>query len=187
MNNANSNENLTTDTLVANKDLIERFSMPERGSIYGKIDRLTLISDYEVFEKYLNFPVDNSNYSDEYKKMLSYKRIMKLIDELGINLNDYYLFIAARTETSGSIKVSVSEPILKDKETIKLTIDSESPFGSVFTDDMAYYGFAYKIKKSIKYLDINSLKITLEEGLPESTLSEEEKMFNIMMGGFGYW
>lgn len=168
------------------EDIIKNFSIPERASIYGSIDGLTLISSKKEFKEYLNFDTSTPQYNDEYRKKSSYKKIMELISDYKIDFNEFYLFIVARTENSGSIEVSMSDPVWENKETIKLILSSKSDFGINHTNDMAYYGYAYRINKSIKYLKINDNKITLADGIPESKLSDEEKAFNILMGGFGY-
>ena len=182
----NLNMKSKPETIIADEKIIKRFSIPEKASLYRSIEGLTLVSSQDEFNKYLQFDTTNIKYDDEYRKKSSYKKVMKLIDNLKIDFDNFYLLLVTRTETSGSIKVSVSDPIWSNEETIKLKVNSKSPLGINHTNDMAYYGYAYKINKSVKYVKINNNKINLSDGIPESKLSEEERALNILMGGFGY-
>lgn len=170
------------EQVITDEGIIKRLPLPTKAHYYSKLSGLLLVATEEEFQAYLSFDTSEREYTDEYKKSAALKAVMALAEKVGVDFNSYYLFGAFNTQTSGMIKVSMSEPVWLDAETISLELDINRPLGGVMTNDMAYYGFVYLVSKSVKKLKINSTTVILAEGIPESTLSEEERALAMLLG-----
>lgn len=168
---------------ISDESIIKKLSLPKKAHIYGKLSGLLLVTTKEQFREYLSFDTSERKFTDEYRKSAALKAVMALAEREGVDFEQFYLFGAFNTQTSGMIEVTMNDPVWLEDETIYLQLDIDYPSGPT-TDDMAYYGFVYLVGKSVEKLKINNTTVTLAEGLPESTLTEEDRALEMMLGGF---
>ena len=173
----------TNEQAITDNSIIKRLPLPERGHLYSKLSGFFLVSTQEEFQEYLGFDTSERRYTDEYEKSAAIKAIMKFAEKEQIDFEQYYLLGVFSTQTSGMVKVSMNAPVWLDEETIYLKLNIDSPLGGNMTDDMAYYGFVYAISKSVQKFKVNNSTVILSEGIPESELSEDEKLMLELLGG----
>ncbi len=89
---------------------------------------------------------------------------LKKLQDDTINFEAYNLLFYKITESSGSIKLTAKTPKIKTttEHHVTIMIDRVSP--EIHTDDMAYYGLAYKIGKNIADItfDNGQQKVVIE-------------------------
>ncbi len=120
-------------------------------------DEITRIHIQEREIGYFNFPTtiistNNSltNFINRLFIQSSWNHQQAFIDSLtqaNINFDAENLLLFRQTETSGSHQLTIKKPYLEDS-IIMIEIKRDIP--SVGTTDMAYYCFAYRIKKEFK-------------------------------------
>lgn len=171
------------ESSVVDESVIKVITAPKKAHIYGKLSGLLLVATEEEFQEYLSFDTTEREYNDEYERGAALKAVMAMAEKEGVDFEQFYLFGAFNTQTTGMNDVNMNDPVWLDDETIYLKLDINSPMGNV-TNDMAYYGFLYLVGKSVTKLKINNTTIILAEGLPESNLTEEERALEMLLGGF---
>jgi hypothetical protein len=171
------------ESSVVDESVIKVITAPKKAHIYGKLSGLLLVATEEEFQEYLSFDTTEREYNDEYERSAALKAVMTMAEKEGVDFEQFYLFGAFNTQTTGMNDVNMNDPVWLDDETIYLKLDINSPMGNV-TNDMAYYGFLYLVGKSVTKLKINNTTIILAEGLPESNLTEEERALEMLLGGF---
>ena len=171
------------ESSVVDESVIKVITAPKKAHIYGKLSGLLLVATEEEFQEYLSFDTTEREYNDEYERGAALKAVMAMAEKEGVDFEQFYLFGAFNTQTTGMNDVNMNDPVWLDDETVYLKLDINSPMGNV-TNDMAYYGFLYLVGKSVTKLKINNTTIILAEGLPESNLTEEERALEMLLGGF---
>ena len=119
-------------------ELVQRISAVERSHIYSDMKNQIINSEKELL-----------TFLEESEKKYGKNYFSKILKNEKIDFTKYNLMIYLHTETSGSVQVSVNKPYLDKDNNVIIPIDGKSDFG-MQTDDMAYYGFIYKVAKSIK-------------------------------------
>lgn len=126
---------------------------------------------------YSNFPTTIIDTADSLSNFLdnllpqsswNYKQtFLDFLNQVQIDFDTEYLLLYRHTETSGSHIVIVREPYIEN-EIILIEIDRDIP--SIGTCDMAYYCFAYRVKKEyttikFKIEKMDDVLITIPEDM----------------------
>ena len=123
--------------------LISIVDIPERSTAYDKIGNQVITSQAEM-DAFIESLDDMNIYNVDYFK--------ETFGNLDVHFEDSNFVIYQHTETSGSHRVNLGLPILRDG---KVVIDVERAAygpGSLGTADMAYRAFGYQVDKSIPEL-----------------------------------
>jgi len=120
-------------------------------------DEITRIHILEREHGYSNFPTTVITTADSLNNFLNqllpqsawnYKQVfLDSITQAQIDFDSENLILFRQTETSGSNQLTIKTPYLLNGI---ITIEIEHYIPGVGTDDMAYYCFAYRVKKEFK-------------------------------------
>lgn len=120
---------------------VERIDIPFRGFGYDYLPS-TIIDSQKSLDDFLLEVTEKDEWDGK-------TLFLKKLQDDTINFEIYNLLFYKITEGSGSIKLTPKAPttITNPKHHVTIMIDRFSP--EIHTDDMAYYGLAYKIAKDI--------------------------------------
>jgi hypothetical protein len=150
----------TPDTLVDTLQLpvsedkidIEFLTLTPREHGYSNFET-TVIKSEEELNSLINEFIGQPNWNEK-------ESILGEIREWDIDFDTSYVVFYRHTEGSGSIEVSVEEPILEGSiPTINILRDVPEEG----TDDMAYYCYAFKVNRNYSEIMIDSNTITIAD------------------------
>jgi hypothetical protein len=117
---------------------LTRINIPAREHGYSNLQNTT-ISSTEKLEKFIKLIRQQPAWNDK-------AAFIKALTDVDIDFNKETILIYVHTEGSGSVKVSLEDPVWeKDNAFIQVT----RTVPEIGTGDMVYYAFAFKVVKSI--------------------------------------
>jgi len=146
-----ANEKTTLDI----DNAIQRIPAIERSYIYSNMKNTIINSEKEL----ISFLDDRK--TDYLSKVLKNEKI---------DFTKSNLMIYLHTETAGSLKVFPIKSRIDADNNVTINIDIKSDF-DMTSNDMAYYGFIYKIDKSIKQVTFDNFLDGVVMN-PPSTITE---------------
>ena len=125
-------------------DVFRNIEVPFRDSSYGQLND-TVIRSAAALEVYLD-SARNYNYANIHID----EGFISALDNATIDFEEYNLVLYFHTENSGSIHVSTEPAYWKNPAKTKVHIRLWRGIPPELTADMAYYAFAYIVKKEIE-------------------------------------
>lgn len=122
---------------VSSRD-VSAMAIPKREHGYQHLEKIVINSSGELDQFLQN--VSSQQYWNQKDVFIS------VLQNEAIDFEDYCIVLFPHSEGSGSIKVTPREPVWKNDKVV-IVIDRDVP--EIGTADMAYYAFAYKVRKTI--------------------------------------
>lgn len=135
-NSSNTDESPSQD-LIAGSDM-SRVNIPAREHGYSNLQNIVISSTTELNE-YIQLIEQQSAWNNKTEFII-------VLQSENIDFNSMNLLIYFHTEGSGSIGVSLAQPIWEGENAV-VNITRTVP--DVGTADMAYYAYAFKVNKAI--------------------------------------
>ncbi len=123
---------------------VELIDIPLREHGYSNFNT-TVISTKKQFDDFLKAVDSQDNWNDK-------SGFVKVLSNTEIDFDQHNVMLYRHTEGSGSIDVRVGGASVKG-DWLSIKVLREVPDGG--TDDMAYYTFAYKVKKTITSVEFS--------------------------------
>ena len=118
---------------------VSAISIPKREHGYQNLE-VNVIRSPGEFDLFLQRVMSQRAWNDK-------DTFISVLQNENVDFENYNIVLFPHSEGSGSISVTPREPVWK-KDKVVVIIDRDVP--EVGTADMAYYAFAYKVRKSIK-------------------------------------
>lgn len=141
-----SRQQINKDQELVSAEDVSSISIPRREHGYSNLSS-TIISNNSDLDQFINNITDQEGWNDK-------PEFITVLQNEVLNFDNDYLLFYFHTEGSGSIEITVKDPVWADSDSNKVLITIEREIPEIGTGDMAYYGFVFKVKNYIKEIII---------------------------------
>lgn len=122
---------------VSSKDVL-RVDIPKREHGYSNLKDIEIRSQSDM-KKFISNVKGQENWNKK-------EKFISAMVGADLQYSSHYVAIFTHTERSGSVKVALEDPVWENGVVV---IDIRRDAPTIVTQDMAYYAFAYKVRKGI--------------------------------------
>ena len=123
---------------VSSKDVF-RIDIPKREHGYSNLEDIEIRSQSDM-ENFIGNVKDQENWNRK-------EKFVSVLAGENVQYSSHYVAIFTHKERSGSVKVELADPVWENGVVV-INIRRDAP--TIVTHDMAYYAFAYKVRKRIE-------------------------------------
>ncbi len=131
-------DSISSPNNVSSRD-VSAIEIPKREHGYQNLEAIVIRSSGQL-DQFVQSVLSQRAWNDK-------DTFISVLQNENIDFEDYNIVLFPHFERSGSIRVTPRAPVWEDGEVV-IIIDRDVPSGG--TDDLAFYAFAYKVRKTIK-------------------------------------